>query len=457
MSTATVRRPPAPPRSRTRQRPSRRQGDLFALAVGIGAGITLAVTIPALVDTATASSAGLVNALGIVTAMAGTYLALVGIVLMSRLPWLEREVGQDRLTAWHRMVGPWSLILITLHVVLTTWGYASTAATGWWTQLVDLTFGVPWMLPAAVATLIMIGLGVISWRPLRRRMSYETWHVAHLYFYLAVALAFGHQLESGSVFVDSPIARAWWIALYAAIAVAIVAFRIALPLYRSSRHRLRVSAVVPVDATTTHVFISGRRLDLLNARGGQWFTWRFATRRWWWQGHPYSLSAVPVPTGMRITVRHLGDQSRELAALRPGTRVVAEGPYGAFRLDRRHTDHVVLIGAGVGITPIRALLDELPPGVSADVLYRVSHEPAALSDELTWLAENSNGWIRVRTVVGSRRQVPLTPDWLAATFPHLAQSDVYVCGPTSFTGAVRHASRALGVPSERIHDELFEF
>ncbi len=440
-----------------RRAPSRRAGNLAALVAGIGGGITAAVTAPAIIGTDVTDLGSVANTLGIVTAMAGTYLALIGIVLMARLPWLEHEVGQDRLTAWHRKVGPWALILIVAHVVLTTWGYASAMAVGWWTELVNLTFGYPWMLPAAAATLIMIGLGLISWRPLRRRMSYETWHVAHLYFYVAVALAFGHQLESGSIFVSAPLARAWWIGLYVAIALAILWFRIGAPLLQSLRHDIRVSAVVRVDASTSHVFVSGRRLDRLGAQGGQWFTWRFGTRRWWWQGHPYSLSATPVPTGMRITVRHLGDQSRELAGLRPGTRVFVEGPYGAFRVDRRHTDRLVLIGAGVGITPIRALLDELPAGVSADVVYRVHELPAPLADELTWIADHSNGWVRVRVIAGSRRELPMTASSLAALCPDIARSDVYVCGPTAFTEAVRTASHRLGVPAERIHDELFEF
>jgi DMSO/TMAO reductase YedYZ heme-binding membrane subunit len=189
--------PPSP--VAVRNAPNRRAGDVASLVAGLGGGVTAAFTIPILAATNWALPGSLANALGIVTAMAGTYAALLSLLLMARLPWLEHEVGQDRLTAWHRTLGPWTLVLIVAHVVLTTLGYAQGLSVGWWSELVSLTFGTAWMVPAMVATLLMIGLGVMSWRRIRSRMKYETWHIAHLYFYLAVALAFGHQIGSGSV------------------------------------------------------------------------------------------------------------------------------------------------------------------------------------------------------------------------------------------------------------------
>ena len=106
--------------------------------------------------------------------------------------------------------------------------------------------------------------------------------------------------------------------------------------------------------------------------GGQFLQWRFLRRGLWWQAHPYSLSAAPSGRHLRITVKDLGDHSRALARLRPGTRVAIEGPYGAFTAGARRGDRVLLIGAGVGITPIRALLQELPRGTDVVVVLRAS-------------------------------------------------------------------------------------
>ena len=437
-------------------RPTRRTGDIAALVAGLGAGLTVAISLPVVIP-GWGLPGGIANGLGILTAMLGTYAALLGCLLMARLPWIEREVGQDRLIAWHRMLGPYALVLIVGHVILTTLGYGQAVDASWFAELVQLTFGMPWMLPAMAATIIMVGLGVISWRRIRSHMRYETWHTAHLYFYLAIVLAFGHQIESGSVFAGHPIAEGYWIALYLVIGAAILVWRGLVPLARTVRHGVRVASVERVDDQTVHVHLRGRALSRLGAQGGQWFTWRFGTRAWWWQGHPYSLSAAPTNTTMRITVKDLGDQSSALTALRPGTRVLLEGPYGAFRMDRRHTDHVVLIGAGVGITPIRALLDELPTHVRATVIYRVHAEPVPMADEFRAIADASGGRVRVLVVAGTRHQYPLNPRQLRQAAPDIADADVFVCGPTGFVDSVLESVQRCGVPSARIHHELFEF
>lgn len=461
MSAPTLERPtgtrrPAATRTGLQPQPSKRAGDLASLVAGLGGGLVLAMSAPVIV-TGLGAPGGIANGLGILTAMAGTYFALLGCVLMARLPWIEREVGQDRLIAWHRTIGPYALVLITLHVVFTTIGYAQATQSSLVAEFLSISFGMAWMLPALIGFLLMVGLGVISWRRIRARMKYETWLTAHQYFYLAVALAFGHQLEAGSVFMGHELAKAAWIALYVLVAVSILIWRIAMPAWRTVRHRARVEAVVPIDADHAHVYIAGRNLDRLQAQGGQWFTWRFGTRSWWWQGHPYSLSAAPTNTGMRITLKNLGDQSGSITRLKPGTRVLLEGPYGAFRADRRHGDEVVLIGAGVGITPIRALLEELPEQVRVTVIYRIHAEPAPLVDELRRMEERSNGRIRLFIVAGTRQEFPLNARQLRQAAPRIASSDVYLCGPTGFIDAVSASARELGVPKVRIHSELFEF
>ena len=174
--------------------------------------------------------------------------------------------------------------------------------------------------------------------------------------------------------------------------------------------------------------------------------------------HPYSLSAAPTAHYLRITVKDLGDHSRSLAYMKPGTRVFVEGPYGAFTAGRAKMPHIVLVGGGVGITPVRALMDEFKNGVPIDVIYRVSREEdLVLKSELDYLAYHSNGSIRVHYLVGSRKEHPMDAKVLQALVPQIADSDIYICGPGPLVETVKQAVADLGVPKNRFHDESFSF
>ncbi|MSY10619.1 MAG: hypothetical protein F2719_07835, partial [Actinobacteria bacterium] len=143
---------------------------------------------------------------------------------------------------------------------------------------------------------------------------------------------------------------------------------------------------------------------------------------------------------------------------KPGTRVFVEGPYGAFTAGRASRPHVVLVGGGVGITPIRAIMEEFGDGVQMDVIYRASREEdLVLRQELDYLAAQSNGSTRVHYLIGSRKEHPMDARTLTNLVPRFADSDIYICGPGPLVEAVRNAARDCGVPKNRFHDEAFAF
>ena len=128
---------------------------------------------------------------------------------MARLPPLERGIGADRLARWHSMGGRYVITLVTGHVLAITWGYAATAHEGVPHEAVTLLTSYPDVLMATVAWFLLLGIAAVSARAVRRRVAYETWYYAHLYTYLAIALAFSHQFADGAEFVASLSARAW--------------------------------------------------------------------------------------------------------------------------------------------------------------------------------------------------------------------------------------------------------
>lgn len=451
--------PPGPSGSPAARVAARRRRDAVsgtALALaGAGLGIALGLHVVGRTGWMDGIHGQLLDELGRVAAIVGSYGTLLVLLLAARIPWLERVVGQDRLLAWHRRIAPWSLGLVGLHVVLNTVGYAMGSGISVLAQAWEFLARTPWMLPALAGGLLMGVVALSSMRAARARMTYETWWVIHLYAYLAVALAFLHQVHSGQAFVGNPWATGYWTGLHVLSLGSLLVFRWGLPLWRNLRHGLRVSHVVRESPDSVTVHVTGRRLDRLPARGGQFLSWRFAVPGLWWQGHPYSLSAAPDGRSLRITVKDLGDHSAAMARLRPGTRAFIEGPYGALTADHRLTDRVVLVAGGVGITPVRALLEDLPAQAHVEVLYRAPRpESVVLHRELDAIA-GSRPNTRVRYLVGSRREFPLDARWLAWLVPWIGQADVYVCGPPDLERAVVGAAGLLGIPPERIHTESF--
>jgi len=451
-----VPRPTAHRRSRPGPAPRPGVVDALLALAGLGFGVTLALVITGESRGTLAAPGGLSTAGGRLAAFTGSYLLLLIVVLVARLPWLERAVGQDRLVRLHRRIAPWAVGLISAHVVLVTLGYARQARVGPFHQFWIFLTTYPDILAAAVGFALLLMAAVTSIRIARRRLRYETWWVVHLYVYLALALAFAHQIVTGVAFVGHPLTRLAWIAVWAATAGTVIVFRILHPIARNLRHQLKVVAVREDAPGVFSVVCSGRKISRLAVSGGQFFQWRFLTRELWWHAHPYSLSAMPHPPYLRITVKALGDQSRAVSRLRPGTRIFVEGPYGAFTRHALTTDRVTLIGAGVGITPLRALLEDLPDWVGVTVLVRASTvDDIVHRREIAELVRQRSGVFH--ELVGPRHQARIDAATLHRMVPDIADGDVYVCGPTGFDEAVVDAATRLGVRRDQLHLEAFSF
>lgn len=405
------------------------------------------------------------TSLGRLTGLAAADLLLCQVLLIARLPVIERAFGQDRLLQLHRITGFTSFNLMVAHIALITWGYAAgdlakTPGTFW-----TLTTDYPGMLLALGGTAFLVLTVLTSLRSARSRLRYESWHLLHLYAYLGVGIALPHQLWTGQEFLTSTAATVYWWTLWAVAAGAVLVWRVALPLWRSARHRLRVTSVVPEGSGVVSVYMTGRRLDRLPVEAGQFFTWRFLGGKGWTRANPYSLSAAPDGRSLRISVKALGDNSGRLTGTRPGTPVLLEGPYGRLSTRARTRRRVALIGAGVGVTPLRALAEGLDyrPG-EAVLLQRFTQEPLFVEEllalaeerglELLWLPgrrRSPDSWLGQG--VGPADDVTALRFWV----PDIADRDVYLCGPEEWTDAVRRTAEAAGTPTDQIHVENFRW
>ncbi|MFJ7203177.1 ferric reductase-like transmembrane domain-containing protein [Streptomyces sp. NPDC098789] len=386
------------------------------------------------------------------TGLLAGYGILVMLFLMARVPAVEHGVGADRLARWHALGGRHVLLLCFGHALFALLGYAVHGGLDVLTAAREL-LGYPALAAATAGTGLLVCVGVTSARAVRRRVSHETWRGVHLLVHLAAALAFVHQLAGPDL---RPVAWFWALA-HTVVAVLLLWYRGVVPVRQALRHALRVLEVRSEGPGVVSVVMYGAHLDELRAEPGQFLRWRFLQRRLWYTALPFSLSAPVRGNTLRITVKALGGHSRRIRRLRPGTRVLATGPFGALTAARRTRPQVLLIAGGVGITPMRALFETLPGGPGdITLLYRArAEEHLVLRSELESIAAGRGARLHYLLGPSDAAYDPLAPRALTDLVPDLVEHDVYLCGPPGMAGATRAALLRAGVPGGRIHSECF--
>jgi predicted ferric reductase len=406
-------------------------------------------------------AANLITSFGRTAGLLAVYLCLTQLLLMARIPWLERAIGFDRLAAWHRGIGMSTVLLIAAHAALIFWGYSLTSERDFVGEGWNVITTYPAMIRGTIAGAILVAVAVTSARWARRRLPYEAWWLLHLSAYVAVVLAFAHQVESGDQFVGHEVATNLLRAAYLAVFAAVIWWRIVVPLRNAYAHRTVVESVVAESPRAASIYIRGEALRDLDARAGQYVLLRFLTPGLWLTAHPYSLSAPAEDGRLRVTVQDDGDHSAATLRVAPGCRVIAEGPFGTFTAERaRHHAPALLIGGGSGIAPLRAIAEDLSEaGRDVVVIQRArSDSEQLLGGELR--AAAAAGRITLHQITGSRSVLgyaPLAPTELHKLVGDVYRRDVWICGPARMITAAVASCRALGVADADIHFEEYDW
>ena len=400
-------------------------------------------------DSAAKTYMSLAQLTGLLCSEAG----LLGLILITRTPLMERRYGLDRMFNWHRLLGEAMAIFLALHIAFSVAAWAIPSGTV--NAIQSLTGEEPYMALTSVGSVIILLVTISSLKLFRNKLSYEMWYFVHLTAYFGLAASFSHQIVLGTDFADDSLARGFWVAIHVALIAWIIWSRWGRFFVAVARP-LRVSAVTHEAEGITSIVLSGTHLRKAKAQGGQFYLVRQLVKGRWWQSNPFSLSAQPTTAGLRFTVKSRGESSNAFTNIALGTRVIVEGPYGVCTPDVVNSEKVLLVGGGIGIGPVMSFLEQLTTQHEPIVLYRVSSEQEMSHvKELEALAAARSG--SVHTLVGHRATLkvadPFSSDVLLKAVPDLAQRVVIVAGPESMVKAVQRGARAAGVPAENIHAE----
>lgn len=372
---------------------------------------------------------------------------------------VANAIGLDALLLFHRAAGLWAAAFLAGHVVLLAAGEPRFVR-----YLLDPRAGGPravllWLAIVGIALLVLVPRQVT-----RLRIPYEAWRVAHaLVAAGVVGIALWHVLTAGRSSATAG-EQAAVTAFVVAGAAALLFARVVRPAL-ALRRPWRVVEVREERPSVWTLAFEAIGHGGLSFRPGQsvWLTLGrspFSPRQ-----HPFTVaSSAASPRRVELTIKELGDFTREIGRVPVGTRAFLAGPYGAFALDLRAQRPLVAVAGGIGVTPMMSMLRTLRDrGDRRPVLLLYgsgSPDKIVFAAELADLASALD--LRVVHVLDQAppsfpaERGPMGRELLGrhVTGP-FADADFFVCGPEPMTNAVERALHDLGVRGDRVHTEHF--
>lgn len=392
---------------------------------------------------------------GRLTGLLMVLMVLAQFVFMSRAPWVEQAFGFDKLAKVHKWNGYALFIFLISHPFLITYGYALNSGVTYFEQYQDLAQNYHDVFQAIVAYFLYIAVIIISIAIVRRRLKYETWYFAHLFVYLATALSFGHQLAVGQDLSHGGIFYYYWLGLYALVFGLFVVYRFCRPIYNFYKHRFFVSRIVRETHDVVSVYIGGRDIDKFIVKGGQFMIVRFLTKGLIFQAHPFSFSMMPKNGEIRISVKDSGDFTHDIDKIPLGTPVMIDGPHGIFTEKLAQKEKFLFVAGGIGITPIRAILESIGGRADAILLYANKTER-----DIALLSELEGSGVKIIHVLSGQPDYQGEKGFINGALTSRVVSDfkdrsVFICGPMPMMMSIRKDLISLGSSKSDIHFEEF--
>jgi predicted ferric reductase len=389
-------------------------------------------------------------------------LAMMGLQfgLTARFRYVTEPWGEDVIYHFHRQISLVAVGLVVVHPVILVVVQPELLALSNMLEA-PLSAHLALLSIFSVITLVVTAL----WRA-ALNLKYETWHLTHIVLaVVAIAAGVVHMVGSSFYLVD-PWKQSLWIGLTIFWIGLLLHVRIIKPLFML-RRPYRVSEVRRERGDTTTLVMQPDGHPGFHFSPGQ-FGWLMV----WGSpfkitGHPFSFSSSAATKGGRVemSIRNLGDFTREIQRVPVGERVYLDGPYGAFTIGNPADMHVLIAG-GVGVTPMMSMIRTLADrGDKRPVILLYGSkdwESITFCEELEVLkvrldltvvhvlANPPAGWTGEQGFINAemfKRHLP----------PPYSDHEYFICGPGVMMDAIEKALGEMGVPMAKYHSERYSF
>lgn len=395
-------------------------------------------------------------AIGRICGLTAVYLVLVQLLLIGRIWFIEQNFGHDKLARIHHKVGRFIIVFLVLHVSFIVFSYALLASQDIFSQLIFLISSEGDLLKAFIAFGLFGVIAITSIWMKKLKLPYEAWYFIHLMVYMAILFAFSHQTKLGGDFINNAFVL-YWYALYTIVLFLFFIFRFGRIFYYFFLNKFTVVKVVPENEDVNSIYIAGDNLQNFPVKPGQFMIFRFLDSERFWQAHPFSLSWVVKDNLIRISVKNSGNFTSQIQSVKPGTRVLVDGPLGIFTSRNASKNKFLFVAGGIGITPIRAMMEELS-NKNRDMVLFYSNKTSrdiVFGEELSKFGAKIYHFLTEEKKSGEHISGRIDQSHIKDLVPDVSEREIYVCGPKEFMTAVTLFLVQLKVPKEQIHFEKF--
>ncbi|MDU8927508.1 ferredoxin reductase family protein [Alisedimentitalea sp. MJ-SS2] len=379
---------------------------------------------------------------------------LAEFLLSGRFRAISGRIGIDITMRFHQLLARTAIVLALVHPLAYT-----NPSMG-----IDLSaIGAG---AAAWGLLFMLFLAALSRD--RPGTAHETWRLFHgLGAALIAALLLYHTLYAGR-YAQDPVLAAVWIGLFAVALASLLFVYLLKPLHKM-RHPWTAESIRKIATRTWEVTLTPQRHDGMRYKAGQ-FAWisigRSAISL---NENPFSIASAPASGNkLQFVIKELGDFTRTLGRIQPGTRAYVDGPHGNMMIDNHGVaTGIAMVAGGVGIAPILGILRQLhlenDPRPTTLLYGNRREDQIVYRDELDNLArdhgtrvvhalyEPPEGWdghhgMCDAALIRQEFDQPEMRHWLYV-----------LCGPPVMMDIAEETLIEMGVPAGNIISERFKY
>lgn len=402
----------------------------------------------------------LLKAFGRLSGLLLQYLLLLQIILISRTKFIEQLFGFDKLNNLHRLIGTCLALLLISHPLLLIFGNAqiNQVSLSWQiNNLLKNKAGIYGAISGAGLFILVIFITTF-WR---KKIRYENWHLTHLFTYLAIGLAFSHQLNTGDL--KNTGALTFWLTLNFLVFGLLILFRIIRPLWLFYKHGFYVEKIIRETPEVCSVYLKGKNLNQFHFKSGQYANLNFLIKNIW-SPHPFSFSARANSNFLRFSIKNLGDFTSQIEKIPLGTKVILDGPLGLFTTEIAQKEKFLLIAGGIGITPIRNIFEELAQkDTDAILLYSNRNDQSIVFEkELDEISQNNKNlsifyFVNQSSEDRKYQTGKINGEIIKKIVPDFFEREIYICGPPQMIDNLIKDLTNLGIKRKQIHYEKFSF